>query len=97
MHRTRALVRLCLGTLGIVAASVASRGQDAELDRTWRNAMVFAPAGNAAGYERLETAGLETYFAGQKSRPTGLILYAHGCDGLSEISRETGRFLARAG
>jgi hypothetical protein len=87
MHRTRALVRLCLGT----------RGQDAELDRTWRNAMVFAPAGNAAGYERLETAGLETYFAGQKSRPTGLILYAHGCDGLSEISRETGRFLARAG
>ena len=97
MRRTRALVRFCVCALGLVAASVAGRGQDAELDRTWRNAMVFAPAGNSAGYERLEIAGLETYLAGQKSRPTALILYAHGCDGLSEISRETGRFLARAG
>jgi dienelactone hydrolase len=97
MRRTRALIRFCVCGLGLVAASVAGRGQDAELDRTWRNAMVFAPAGNSAGYERLEIAGLETYLAGQKSRPTALILYAHGCDGLSEISRETGRFLARAG
>jgi dienelactone hydrolase len=59
--------------------------------------MVFAPAGNLAGYKQLETAGLETYLAGQKPRPTALILYAHGCDGLSEISNETGRFLAQAG
>ena len=66
MRRTRALVVLCLGAFGLVAASVAGRGQEAELDRTWRNAMVFAPAGNSAGYERLETAGLETYLAGQK-------------------------------
>jgi dienelactone hydrolase len=97
MRRARDLVRLCLCALGLVAASVAGRAQDTELDRTWRSAMVFAPAGNSAGYERLETAALETYLEGQKSRPAALILYAHGCDGLSEISKETGRFLARAG
>jgi dienelactone hydrolase len=97
MRRTRDLIRLCLSALGLVAVSVAGHGQETELDRTWRSAMVFAPAGNAAGYERLETAGLETYLAGQQLRPTALILYAHGCDGLSEISKETGRFLARAG
>jgi dienelactone hydrolase len=97
MRRTRDLIRLCLGALGLVAASVASHGQEAELDRTWRNAIVFAPAGNVAGYERLEIGTLETYLAGQKSRPTALILYAHGCVGLTEMSKETGRFLARAG
>jgi dienelactone hydrolase len=83
--------------LGLAATSVAGRGQDAELDRTWRNAAVFAPASSSTGYERLGTTELETYAPGQKSRPIGLILYAHGCDGLTEISKGTGRFLAQAG
>jgi hypothetical protein len=60
MRRTRDLIRICLGVLGLIATPVASHGQEAELDRTWRNAMVFAPAGNVAGYERLEIAALET-------------------------------------
>jgi dienelactone hydrolase len=97
MRRTHDLIRLCLCALGLVAVSVAGHAQETELDRTWRNAMIFAPASNSSGYERLEIAALDTYLAERKPRPTALILYAHGCDGLSEISKETGRFLARAG
>jgi dienelactone hydrolase len=97
MRRARDLVGLCLCALGLVSVSVAGHGQETELDRIWRNAMVFAPASNLAGYVRFEIAGLDTYLAGREPRPNALILYAHGCAGLNEISKETGRFLARAG
>ena len=79
------------------AAARADSGSDpAELLRTWQAAWVFAPAADALGYIRLTTAALPGFLARQTRRLVPVV-YAHGCDGLSDISAETGRFLARAG
>lgn len=66
-----------------------------EVQRTWDGAWVFAPNKGAAGYQRLTVAELAEQLAGDP--PRALVVYAHGCDGLSEISAATGRFLAQAG
>jgi dienelactone hydrolase len=70
---------------------------DEELQRTWGKAWVYAPAGNTAGYKKIDTGGLAAYLSSLPSAPQAVILYGHGCDGLSEISATTGRYLAQAG
>ncbi len=92
----RALAALLLLPL-LLLASPCARSADAELQRTWDKAWVFAPATSSIGYKRLDTAGLTAYLASLPSPPTVVVVYAHGCDGLSEISAATGRFLAQAG
>jgi dienelactone hydrolase len=60
----------------------------AELARTWEGARVWLPDAptKATGIKALNDA---------ESR--AIVLYAHGCDGLSRITDETAGFLARAG
>lgn len=78
-----------------LAAGAAARAAETEVQRTWEAAWVFAPEEGAAGYARLSVAELAGYLA--TASPRALVVYAHGCDGLSEISAATGRFLAQAG
>lgn len=85
-----ALVLAVAMTLGTGAAARAD-----EVQRTWDAAWVFVPAEGAAGYARRGVAELAAHLAA--SPPRALVVYAHGCDGLSEISAATGRFLAQAG
>ncbi|TDK41384.1 hypothetical protein [Antarcticimicrobium luteum] len=77
-----------------LGAGTGARAAD-ELQRTWDAAWVFAPAEGAAGYARLSAAELAEHLAA--ASPRAVVVYAHGCDGLSEISAATGRFLAQAG
>ena len=91
------LLALVLGLL-LAGFSGAARADEAsELLRTVEGAWVFAPATGAAGYSRLTVADLSGYPSGAAPKPLAVILYAHGCDGLSEISAASGRFLAQAG
>ena len=87
------LALMMVGTCGTGWAS----GEASELRRTWDAAWVFAPDASAAGYARLRSSGLRQRFQPGAARPAAIVLYAHGCDGLSEISAATGRFLARSG
>ncbi|MGE4328264.1 MAG: hypothetical protein AB7E21_19455 [Pseudodonghicola sp.] len=80
------LCALCLGTMARA---------ESELSRTWDAAWVFAPSAGTAGYRRLSVADLPAALTDRA--PRALVVYAHGCDGLSEISAATGRFLAQAG
>ena len=61
----------------------------AELARTWEGARVWLPQ------EPVRAVGVAAL--GEADIPGAVILYAHGCDGLTRITDETGRFLARAG
>ncbi|WP_209427546.1 hypothetical protein, partial [Pararhodobacter sp. SW119] len=82
----------------LVAAAIAVSAQPAlpdtadnpaELARTWNAARVWLPRepGRATGIAELA-----------KAEVSGLIvLYAHGCDGITRITDESARFLARAG
>lgn len=83
-----ALVALLAGHSG--APVMAGTADDpAELARTWQGARVWLPTApdRATGVQALDDP------AGAAS----VVLYAHGCDGLSRISDESARFLARAG
>ena len=82
-------------TLGATGGATETRAAGTEVQRSWDAAWVFAPAEGAAGYARLGVAELAEYLA--TASPRALVVYAHGCDGLSEISAATGRFLAQAG
>jgi len=82
----------------LLACTVAAAASDkAELQRTWQSAWVFVPAANETGYSRVAATELDDYLAGRERRPRAVILYAHGCDGLSGITTASGRYLARAG
>ncbi len=70
-------------------AAKADTGEDrAELERTFEAARIYRPAGAPEGSEATTAA---------EPRILGVIVYAHGCDGLSRITDVTGRFLAEAG
>ncbi len=47
--------------------------------------------------QQATVADLGGHPSGAAPKPLAVILYAHGCDGLSEISAASGRFLAQAG
>ncbi|WP_281966904.1 dienelactone hydrolase family protein [Roseovarius nanhaiticus] len=71
----------CLGA-GVVHAN------DTEVARTWEAAQVWLPGTvNATSIEALD----------EGETPRAVVLYAHGCDGLSRITTVTARFLADAG
>ncbi|MGD9862638.1 MAG: hypothetical protein AB7S99_05440 [Pseudodonghicola sp.] len=95
--RPLVLALICALCLGTAARGQAEEGapEAAEVRRTWDAALVFAPAATPAGYRRLTTAELAG--ALDTAAPRALVVYAHGCDGLSDISSSTGRFLAQAG
>lgn len=87
----RSLVTLVALLTGLIKApALADTARDpAELVRTWAGARVWLPQepNNTTGVQALEMA----------SGARAVVIYAHGCDGLSRITDETGRFLARAG
>ena len=91
--------RVAILALGCVLAAVTASAAlaNAELKRTWDAAWVYLPAPNEAGYRKIASGDLATALRTSSGRPKGVILYGHGCDGLSEISAATGRFLAQAG
>ncbi len=72
------------------APALAGTARDpVELARTWAGARVWLPQdpNSTTGVQALEMA----------TGVRAVVIYAHGCDGLSRITDETGRFLARAG
>ena len=82
----------------LVAAAVAVSAQPVlaetandptELARTWDAARVWLPQqpASASSVAELEEANV----------PGAIVLYAHGCDGITRITDQTARFLARAG
>lgn len=71
-------------------ATLAETTHDpADLARTWNAAKVWLPQepARASGVADLAEAQI----------PGVIILYAHGCDGITRITYESARFLARAG
>jgi len=79
-------------------AARADTGSDpADLERTWESARVYAPADTPPGFDETTGGGLATFLPSSDADPGAVILYAHGCDGLSRITDVTGRFLAQAG
>ena len=84
-----ALVLFALASL----ASADSVQDPTELRRTWMNAVVYVPQAN--GPRRITVAMLPDYLR-QHTNPR-VVLYAHGCAGLSQIDLAAGRFYARQG
>jgi dienelactone hydrolase len=87
---------LALCALLLSAAGRETPGED-ELQRTWDAAWIYVPAKTAAGYRKLTAVELSSTLTSSSPRAPAVILYAHGCDGLSDISAATSRFLAQAG
>ena len=82
------------GALLAAFAAIADPARDdAELARTWDEAIVFAPGPD--GPIRLNTSDLAGRFFAAEAPP--VVVYLHGCDGPSRITVETASFLAGAG
>ncbi|MFX0546670.1 dienelactone hydrolase family protein [Roseovarius sp. S1116L3] len=80
------MMRVCALLLAVCAS--AAQANVADVARTWTAAQVWLPGTvNATSVDALNE--VET--------PRAVVLYAHGCDGLSRITTVTARFLARAG
>lgn len=74
-------------------ASADTDDDPAELARTWADARVYLPEDGVVRHTTTED--LERWF--ETHTVPAVVLYAHGCDGLSRITDQTGRFLAGAG
>ncbi len=85
-----------LGVAALLAGATIARAETGELERTWNGARVYAPAATSAGYRMIGAGEIEAA-ATVEAAPKAVILYAHGCSGLSRITDTTGRFLAQAG
>ncbi|MCC5970150.1 MAG: hypothetical protein JJU15_09380 [Pararhodobacter sp.] len=83
------LLPFALSALIGLPALADTAGDPAELARSWNGARVWLP--DAPNYAADVQALDSTEVTG------AVVLYAHGCDGLSRITDATGRFLARAG
>ncbi|MBW8636589.1 dienelactone hydrolase family protein [Hoeflea sp. WL0058] len=79
----------------LVSVSFA-RADEAELQRTWDAARVYLPAATPAGFVESGVGDIDARID-PESPPVAVIVYAHGCSGLSRITDTTGRFLAQAG
>jgi len=95
------LVAFALAASTLVGAGSeahAKAADSAELERTWRAAAVYVPQKTADDpVKRTTMADHRGGFAGHREAPLPVVIYAHGCSGLDEISYGTGRFLAREG
>lgn len=80
--------------LALLFTPAASHADDAvELARTWAGAMAFAPGPD--GPVEMTAPALMTWLAQNPATP--VVVYGHGCDGFSKITRDTGRWLADEG
>jgi len=82
--------------LAILASAPFARADEAELQRTWDAARVYLPAATPAGFVEAGVDNIDDRLD-PETPPVALIVYAHGCNGLSRITDATGRFLAQAG
>ncbi|GKX35866.1 MAG: hypothetical protein MnENMB40S_34840 [Rhizobiaceae bacterium MnEN-MB40S] len=82
--------------LTILASAPITRADEADLQRTWDAARVYLPAATSAGFVEAGVGDIGDRLD-PESPPTALIVYAHGCSGLSRITDATGRFLAQSG
>lgn len=64
-----------------------------DVARTWDGALIYAPG--AEGPRKMASADLPEWLSGHPETP--VVVYAHGCDGISKITRDTGLFLAGTG
>jgi dienelactone hydrolase len=92
----RPIIAALLACLALATLAQAARADD-ELERTWDAAWVYVPDHGAAGYRQIGVAGLPAYLESPDAAGRTIVLYAHGCDGLNNISAATGRFIAGAG
>ncbi len=75
--------------------SLADTGNDpAELSHTWQQALVYVPSGPGKA-RRITTADLPGFL--QRHETPKIVLYAHGCSGIINIGRESGKFYAAHG
>ena len=89
----RALIALCLIVLAPLARADSGRNTD-ELARTLSKAIVYLPDG--AGKARAASiADLPQYLTAHPG--VGIVVYAHGCVGISHIDRNAGKFYAAQG
>lgn len=80
--------------LALVLAPFPAAADDAvEIARTWAGALAYAPG--AVGPELMEAPALMQWLAANPATP--VVVYGHGCDGFSKITRDTGRWLAGEG
>lgn len=94
LHALLAAVALLLGA----GAAAADSGEDlAELERTFQAARVYLPVSSSPGVRQVDVAALTGDGLPEGDPPRAVIVYAHGCDGLSRIIDVSGWFLARAG
>ncbi|MEO4041101.1 dienelactone hydrolase family protein [Hoeflea sp. CAU 1731] len=82
--------------LAMVLSISSARADEAELQRTWDAARGYLPSTTPAGFVEAGVSDIEDRID-PHSPPVALIVYAHGCSGLSRITDSTGRFLAQAG
>lgn len=78
--------------------AASDSGEDlAELERTFLAARVYLPVPSSPWVRQVDVAALMRDGLPAGDPPKAVILYAHGCDGLSRITDSSGWFLARAG
>ncbi|PVA11991.1 hypothetical protein DC366_03480 [Pelagivirga sediminicola] len=81
-------MRAAIVALFLALLAPAARADNAELARTWQGARVWLPG----TVQDTRVAALP-----DSPAPRAVVLYAHGCNGLSRITTVTARFLAGAG
>lgn len=97
MRRLHALAAAIAILLSAGAAAADSGEDPAELERTFQAARVYLPAASSPGVRQVDVATLTGDGLAESDPPKAVIVYAHGCDGLSRITDASGWFLARAG
>jgi dienelactone hydrolase len=75
------------------SATAALADPAAEVGRTWEGALIYAPT--AAEPTQMAQATALRWLS--EHPDTAVVVYAHGCDGISKITSDTGRFLAGQG
>ncbi len=77
----------------VCTAATAIADPAAEIMRTWEGALIYAPTTAEPRQMSQDTA-----LSWLSEHPdAAVVVYAHGCDGISKITSDTGRFLAEQG
>jgi dienelactone hydrolase len=89
-----------IGAIALAALcsqAVAAGLDDGELERTWQASRVYLPSPESTGFRTAGIGEIEALSAPDIRTARAVVVYAHGCDGLSRITDVTCRFLAQAG